>query len=572
MPQHPGGQPGQQTPAPQVPGQTPSTERPETTSPTADDDAAAANVASNLDSLSGATGTPSTPASPTPNAIGDFFGAPGDRLIIQQPSQFGSIAFFPVGGTIANFGESIPSQPVAQVDTNTMSVIYPNSPVVFAVTNSSSGFTSVNSQGQVINRGQIGFLNETSNSPADILASTDRFDQPAGTYFLVNAGDALTQNNLQLAALQSQSQSGSVTLLGGRATLHSEDGQSDGLSNVNGPVIGDLNGDGDTGDPGEFISVGDQFYLQQFYLFTPEPIVLLIPNPGSGGTVGKVKLADNNSARPQNRVFIDYQYFRAVPILAGGADVRRITTGIEKTFNGPAGMLGSVEVIVPMAVTISSDLIADGANSFSSSEFGNLGTVLKLLFYERPNLQMAAGAALTFPTADDVTLSRADGTSLIRVSNESVHLVPYVAALFTPTFNLFGHAFAQLDYDFNGSPVDLNADGTGLRRAGRISDQTVMFLDSSAGYWLYRNDNRWFSGVAGMAELHYNKTLEQANSVASGNLAVGDRNASLDLLNATLGGHVRAGQTIVTNGVSFPITQSDAVFDWEYRLFVNRYY
>jgi hypothetical protein len=72
--------------------------------------------------------------------------------------------------------------------------------------------------------------------------------------------------------------------------------------------------------------------------------------------------------------------------------------------------------------------------------------------------------------------------------------------------------------------------------------------------------------------VHYNKTLENAEEVAVGNLRYGDRDAELDLINGTLGVHVLAGQSIFTNAVAFPITRSDRVFDWEYRFFVNRRY
>jgi hypothetical protein len=147
-----------------------------------------------------------------------------------------------------------------------------------------------------------------------------------------------------------------------------------------------------------------------------------------------------------------------------------------------------------------------------------------------------------------------------------------VAALYDSGGRIFVHAFAQIDYDVNGNPVFMNADGMGLAQAGRVNDQTLLFLDGSLGYWLYRNANTHISGVATMAEVHYNKTLDDAEEVTVGNLRYGDRDDDLDLINGTLGAHVLVGNSIFTNAVAFPITRSDRVFDWEYRFFVNRRY
>lgn len=538
--------------------QTPSRRQPsDLGSPTAEMDAAAANIAADTPSLSGATGTPTAPDAPIPNAIGDFFGAPGDVVLIQQPGRLGVVEFLPVGG--GNFGESLPAQPqpvvteVRDPQGNVLSRSFtiPNSQVVFDVIGAQRGFGSINAQGGAITRQQIGTL-------------------LPGDSFRLDTGDATAQNAIRLRAIQQESARGTVTLLGGEATLATEDGYSDGLSNINTPILVDLNANG-IPDPGEFYT-GDQFFIEQFYLFFPEPVRILVPNPGSGGAIGKVKLAENNSARPQNRVFFDYQFFSSVPLLTSGVDVTRITPGFEKTFIGPLGNLASFEVRVPMGLTLSSEILADAANDLESAEMGNLSLAVKFLFYEAPLMQMAFGMGLTLPTAEDVSLSLADGTKLIEIDNQAVHITPYVAALFTPSYNVFGHAFVQLDYDTNGSAVSMNPDGSGLRHVGRLTDQTTLYLDGSIGYWLYRNDDAFFSGVAGMAELHYNKTLEHANTVASGNLVVGDRNANVDLINSTLGAHVRIGQTVVTNGVSFPLNKSESLFDWEYRLFVNRYY
>jgi hypothetical protein len=514
-------------------GEAPDQE-PDLTAPT-EDDAAAAEMASN-GSLSGATGTPSAAQSAAPNAIGDFFGAPGDTVLLSFPTGFVQLQQHVQGPLLA-----VPSPGLSSSDPARLrAVIDPlqNPGEVFIGSAASTAVIQINGQNVLV--------------PAQFVSVGSNFSElQPGAQILLEENSGVT------------------------SAIASRPGVISVVFNSSGNFAEIIPGTGNNGGVNDTTARAHVFvdYTYFFNQAIATEVLVNLPNPGSGGVVGKVKVADNNSARPQDRIYYDFQYFASVPLAASGVDVRRSTAGIEKTFYGPFGTLSSFDIRLPTAFTLDSNVLANAPTDTSSLETGNLAMTLKFLFHDTPAFDMAGGFSFTLPTADDVGLKLTDGTSLIEIHNEAVHLIPFVAALYDPGGRIFMHAFAQIDYDFNGSPVFMNTNGVGLAQAGRVTDQTLLFLDGSLGYWLYRNSGaRHIHGVATMAEVHYNKTLENAEEVAVGNLRYGDRDAELDLINGTLGVHVLAGQSIFTNAVAFPITRSDRVFDWEYRFFVNRRY
>ena len=294
--------------------------------------------------------------------------------------------------------------------------------------------------------------------------------------------------------------------------------------------------------------------------------------PIAGAVVGRTRLQDNNSAMPQDRVFFDYNFFHNVPLLANGIDVNRFTPGIERTIWGGRS---SIEVRVPMAMTLNSNFTTDGNVDTSHFELGNATVSQKFLLASNQNMAVACGMGVTAPTADDFNMGMADGTQLVRVENEAFHVLPYLAVLLTPQHSdFFAHAFATLDFDVNGNTIFANTNGLGLTKAGKYRDQHLLALSASMGKWVYRNNRRCsrVNGVILTSELHFTQTLNNADSVRSGNFVVGDPNANLSLLNGTIGGHVQMGKTTVTTGYTLPLTSDDRVFDGEFRVFVNRKY
>ncbi len=295
-----------------------------------------------------------------------------------------------------------------------------------------------------------------------------------------------------------------------------------------------------------------------------------IPNPGAGGAVGRLKIADNTSPMPRDRLIFDYSFFRSVPLWPGGVDVNRFVLGFEKTF---LDELMSFELKAPMAVTLDSAIVADGVTDTTNEEFGNLALTFKGLLLRRQAWAMSAGLTIGAPTADDVRVFLADGTQLVNISNQAVHVMPFVGLLWTPNDRLFAQGFLQYDVDANGCPVGVNSRGTGLLPSGRINDATYQYLDLGIGYWTHRAQGRgdFLTGLAWTAELHWNQSLSDTDFVARDNFIVGNLARDVSVWDLTLGCHAELNRrTMVTAAYCTPLGGGlDRQFDGEFRLMLN---
>ncbi len=293
-----------------------------------------------------------------------------------------------------------------------------------------------------------------------------------------------------------------------------------------------------------------------------------IPTPGSA--IGRVKLADNNSPMPRDRVFFDYNFFHNTSL--NGIDVNRYTPGFEKTF---LDGMGSFEFRMPMAGTLDSDVVINSVTGDNptglNGEFGDLFFGIKALLAATDRCAISAGLGLTVPTAEDVRVGLDDGTPLALIENDAVYVSPYAAILLTPSSRVFFQGFVQLNVDANGNPVFSNRLGNGLQPEGRLNEQTSIFLDASLGHWLFRDFSRGPRGVALMLEAHYSATIQDADTIRSDVFQIGDPRADFDVLDLTIGAHVLLGQSVFTIGYSAPVTD-DQGFDGEIRAFVNRYF
>ncbi len=303
-------------------------------------------------------------------------------------------------------------------------------------------------------------------------------------------------------------------------------------------------------------------------------IVIPTANPSSGGVVvGRQKTAENTSPIPRDRVFMNYSYFQNTSLAPGGLNINRFSPGFEKTFLGGNG---SVEVRVPFATTLNSSIVANGFTDTSHVELGNIYGALKGLLYQNQTSALSAGLAMTLPTGDDTKVSMANGTQLVRVRNQSVHLMPFVGGLITPTNRVFAQGFLQFDFDANGNQVDLNLYGNRLTKAGVANDATYFYGDVGIGYWLYRNQTRssWLTGLAPTVELHYNRSLQGSDVIQQGFYQVGSFQNQVQNLNALVGGTAILGRsTTITAAYVTPIGNgSDQLFDGEARVSLNWFF
>jgi hypothetical protein len=332
---------------------------------------------------------------------------------------------------------------------------------------------------------------------------------------------------------------------------------------------------------GDFFGGGrgtlDIYYWSSYY-GAYCPCDVFFPSPGA--VLGATKIAENTSPLPQDRIFFNYSYFDNTPLYPGGVNVSRFTPGVEKTFCcGTA----SLEVRVPMAVTLDSMIVLDDGPDLSHGEFGNLALTPKLLLRRRRRCALSAGMTITVPTADDVNGVLADGTHLARIENEAVHLMPFVGWLWTPNPCFFAHGFFQYDVATNGNPVAIDRSDDGLEHVGYLNDTAFQYLDVGIGYWAYRTCApvrcSRLRSIALTAELHWNKSLqegdyiEQEGGFSDGDFLVGNTATNVDVWDAAVGMHVRLCDTTISLAYITPIGGgADQPFDGEFRLTLNRWF
>jgi hypothetical protein len=302
---------------------------------------------------------------------------------------------------------------------------------------------------------------------------------------------------------------------------------------------------------------------------------LVIPNPSGGSLAGFSKLAENSSPVPQTRLFTSFSAVNDVSLSTTGVDVERLSPGFEKAFfNG----LCSVELRIPFASTLDSGILADGATNTDEVELGNLMLAVKGLLYSSPYGAVSAGLGFSLPTADDVHVNAANGSELVKIENDSVHLMPFLGGVYTPNHRFFAQGFLQFDCDANGNPVFANDQATGLRQIGEIENPTFLYFDVGIGYWLYRTAPRCtgltMTGVAPVFEMHYNRSLEEADVVSAGGFRVGEFQDDINMLNLSVGATVEFGSVLaLTLGYSAPVGGgSDEQYDGMFRISCNRYF
>jgi hypothetical protein len=306
------------------------------------------------------------------------------------------------------------------------------------------------------------------------------------------------------------------------------------------------------------------------YSVTPFTDVF-IPNPGSGGVVGRTKIAEDTSPIPRDRVLFDYNFFEGVPLAPGGVAVNRFTPGFEKTFLD--GMM-SFEMKIPMAVTMNNTIVQDGGADLSHGEFGDLALTVKALLVQWDNLALCGGLMITVPTASDTNVVLSDGTPLVRIANQSTHLAPFLGFLWTPNERFFMQGFYQVDVEAGGCPVSVNLNDAGLQEVGTLHDTTYQYIDLGLGSWLYRGHERHgrLTGWAWTAELHGSDSLAPTSAVSAGNWRIGDSN-SFDSWDLTVGTHLEfRDRSVLTLAYVDPLLGRDRQFNGEFRLMFNYFF
>ncbi|MDZ4852634.1 MAG: hypothetical protein SGI77_25375 [Pirellulaceae bacterium] len=292
----------------------------------------------------------------------------------------------------------------------------------------------------------------------------------------------------------------------------------------------------------------------------------------SSGGVGRMKIAEGGTILPQDRVFFRYSYFDNVRYTNSGLGLSRFTPGFEKSF---LDSLMSVELRAPFATDTVTDSVLAGStfSNGSESRFGNLTVYLKALLHQTETLACVGGLGIVMPTANDIRVRYADGTDLLRINNQSLHLQPFLGFLYSPSSNFFAQGFVQHDTTASGNTVLLNTTGTGLTSAGRLTDQNQLFIDAGIGYWLYRsNACRGLTGIIPTLEVHQTSSTQDGDVVNAGPFQVGNFAGSTSVTSLVAGSTFEFGKkSQLTAGYATQLGGgSDRQYNGGLQVFYNR--
>lgn len=252
------------------------------------------------------------------------------------------------------------------------------------------------------------------------------------------------------------------------------------------------------------------------------------------------------------------------------------------------------------------------------TELRDISVILKSVLWQSPQYLISGGLGIGIPTGEDTHVVVTDylggRTSVYAeiqrqrdfvISNETISLSPFLAALATPTDRFYMQGFVQYEQPVNDNsfrysstfsqiamrlPASLGY--TPVFAAGDIREAALLHMDGGAGYWLIRNPcAKWITGLAPTIELHYTTTLESnqlvslppdgsqrrignAQSVTAPGPQIGTPNSRIDILDLTVGSTIEiANRATLATGIAVPLKrESDRTFDWELQVMLNIYF
>ncbi|MDB5335404.1 MAG: hypothetical protein JWN70_1023, partial [Planctomycetaceae bacterium] len=304
---------------------------------------------------------------------------------------------------------------------------------------------------------------------------------------------------------------------------------------------------------------------------------------GAVNRVGQLRIAENVSPMPRDRIFFNYSYFQDAQFSQVlQSDVHRFTPGFEKTFmDGNA----SIEFRAPFATSIDPVVnLSNGSTNSGNVSWGNVNLTAKFLIYRSSSFAISTGLQVVAPTARD-TILKSDVTGDVvdgRISNGATHILPFSGWLYTPNDRFFSQGFLQVDTDANGNGIYANnylidpslAPMGSPKRIGTLYDTTNLYTSTSAGYWVYRSDSpdTLVQAWAPVMELHTSNSLEKADFVQRGQFQAGSPNRHVETINMVLGVHTQLrDRRFISAAYAFPVSgQADRQFQGEFRLLLNQ--
>ncbi len=286
--------------------------------------------------------------------------------------------------------------------------------------------------------------------------------------------------------------------------------------------------------------------------------------PGAKGAsmvipaVRGLKISENQSPRPQDRIYFSFNYFQGVndavnqklqaPI--GYTQVFRYIGGFEKTFLDGQGSIG---IRAPLdSVTATSNVPPRFGNyGGTSTAVGDVGIYAKYILLEdrQSGNLLSGGLAISPPTGP----GKFAGFNSFASITHTTTFQPFLGYIYNVN-RFYIHGFTAIDVPANSQDV------------------TLLYNDVGFGYFLIRPDpnsalDPLISMVAPTFEVHITDPLNHR-----GALNPRDPVGMTDIVNLTYGLSIGIySKTLLTFGIVNPVT-SPKPFDFEAMAFLNYFY
>ncbi|MDR1290998.1 MAG: hypothetical protein LBK06_07350 [Planctomycetaceae bacterium] len=335
-------------------------------------------------------------------------------------------------------------------------------------------------------------------------------------------------------------------------------------------------------------------------------------NIGSGAYgLGRQKAADNMTIVPTNRIIFDYNYFHNVQFTQSlkqtPIQINRFTIGFEKTL---LKELASIEIRIPLAVTVNNQLSLFGENDVDKLRLGDMTVITKYVLFERRNIIWTTGIGFSLPLAEDSSIiDYASGRDIIRWKNRTVHFMPYLGVSVVPDDRLFFNAVMQGDGAAIGDSTyiaDLNQPTSNrMISIGKTYDRSYLYTTLALGYWLRRQEiwnnkqqqqNYSYNGQSPntnyqspqppqysnwamnfTTELHWTQSAKKMRGIyhKQGNYLfdIGNDSSSYHAVDMTFGTRLLFNKkTSLGVGYTVPLSGGSRQYDGELRATYNRYF
>ena len=278
-----------------------------------------------------------------------------------------------------------------------------------------------------------------------------------------------------------------------------------------------------------------------------------VPNPLKGAilapSVRGFKISDNQSPRPQDRVFFTFDYFDNLnksldrhfqsPVI--NIRAYRYVWGFEKTFN--QGM-GSIGLRLPLDTLTADSGIRNPYSTPTTTALGDLSVYAKYILAQdlKTGSLFSVGLQLTPPTGP-----KTFANSQYIQSIHAADIQPFVGYIWGLD-RLYFQGFSALSVP------------------GNSSDATLVYNDIAVGYYIYRERDpaRFLTGIVPSFETHVNTPITHRDPYNRNDIA-----GTPDVVNLTSGLNFEFHRrTFLTLGLVSPVT-GPKPFDLEALILIN---